>query len=1085
MLACGRCGRSNDDDARFCQACGAPLQPEMPQQERKLISVLFVDIVGSTARADQADPEDVRDRLTLFYDTFRVQTERFGGTVEKFIGDAGVAVFGAPLAHGDDAERAVRCGLATMAAVADLGGTRADLDLRIRGAVCTGEAVVSLGTEHERGEALATGDVLNTAARLQSAAEPGTILVGEETYRATRRSIGYAPVDPIVARGKSEPVPAWVATGEGGAERRGIGPFVGRDRELDILTTVWASAVSHDRPELVTVLGPPGIGKSRLLKEFVEHVEANDGRAIAGRSLPYEEQTGYRTSTEQLKRAGDILETDPPDVSRAKLMVLLTELLPESEAAEIGRYLSLLLGLGLDEPSEDRTPLFFAVRRFVEGLGLQRPTVFVFEDLHWAETSQLDLLEYLSTHVRDVPVAFLALARPELLDTRPTWGGGLRAQTTIPLEPLEPADAAAVAATALGMSSGREATINRLVEVAGGNPLFVEELAASVAEGAHDPEALPSTVREAIASRIDILPAAERSVLLDASVIGKAFWRGVLSSMAKPETLDEALDALEARDLIRHEPGSRVEGDREFSFKHVLIREVAYGTLPRAVRRERHAAVATYLERTLGDNVRDIAWFLAHQWRGAGENGRAASYLATAAEQARSSFAKEEAIALYDEAIELADDPAIGSRFRLDRALSLIELAEFESAAADLDAMIPDLDGPDLIDALLGRARASIWLEQVDEGFEAAERARYLAEAAGDAERIAPAIGYLTGMNTLQGQIDESIARGEEALRRWVPGTRASDFATANEFLADAYYWTGSYERAEELARRATEVGGQTQNVEALLRGGGWRGVSLAAMGRTEEALEVFDGLIETAEKIGRPRFASPSLNYSTLAFRDLYLIDDARRRNEQALELVRHEGQWGMPGMQAEIDLMIADLMEGEFGRTQRDWPRVWGEAINGATWRPWLGGCRLAFVRTELVRQTEGTEETMAAATDALERAQRARRPKYEAAASEALGATLLQMGDASGGVTHLEDAVRLADQLGTPTARWQYRAALGRGRYATGDDAGAETAFQEAAEVIREWTAALSDDHAAGFLQAEPVREVLKAAGSAPGG
>ena len=188
---------------------------------------------------------------------------------------------------------------------------------------------------------------------------------------------------------------------------------------------------------------------------------------------------------------------------------------------------------------------------------------------------------------------------------------------------------------------------------------------------------------------------------------------------------------------------------------------------------------------------------------------------------------------------------------------------------------------------------------------------------------------------------------------------------------------------------------------------------------------------------------------------------------------------------MQAEIDLMIADLMEGEFGRTQRDWPRVWGEAINGATWRPWLGGCRLAFVRTELVRQTEGTAETMAAATDALERAQRARRPKYEAAASEALGATLLQMGDASGGVTHLEDAVRLADQLGTPTARWQYRAALGRGRYATGDDAGAETAFQEAAAVIREWTAALSDDHAAGFLEAEPVREVLKAAGSAPGG
>src|SRR5437868_972121 len=198
MRICERCGRENAEDARFCQACGQPLEDVASPEERKLVSVLFVDVVGSTAQADGADPEDLRDVLRVFYEIVREQVERFGGAVEKFIGDAGVAVFGAPLAHGDDAERAVRCGLATMAAVADLGGTRADLDLRIRGAVCTGEAVVSLGTEHERGEALATGDVLNTAARLQSAAEPGTILVGEETYRATRRSIGYAPVDPIV-----------------------------------------------------------------------------------------------------------------------------------------------------------------------------------------------------------------------------------------------------------------------------------------------------------------------------------------------------------------------------------------------------------------------------------------------------------------------------------------------------------------------------------------------------------------------------------------------------------------------------------------------------------------------------------------------------------------------------------------------------------------------------------------------------------------------------------------------------------------------------------------------------------------------
>jgi class 3 adenylate cyclase/tetratricopeptide (TPR) repeat protein len=1048
-------------------------------EERKLVSVLFVDIVDSTAHAERTDPEDVRERLQLFFETFRAQVERFGGVVEKFIGDAAVAVFGAPLAHGDDAERAVRCGIAVLDDIASLDPDGPAFGMRVRGAVNTGEAIVSLGSDHERGEALATGDVVNTAARLQSAAPPGGLVVGEETYRATRRAIRYEELPPVDAKGKREPVPAWLVIGEGVSARPAVG-FVGRDRELEALATTWQRVVDERRPHLITVLGPPGIGKSRLGREFLGGVERQGARIVSGRSLPYEEQTGYRASAEQVRGVAGILVTDPPAVARTKLMETLPGLVTEPEVDEIGRYLSLLLGLGADDRSEDKTPLFFAVRRVVEGLGAAGPTVLVFEDVHWAEVSQLELMEYLTTHVRDVAVAFLALARPELLDGRPTWGAGLLAHTTIPLEPLSVEDAAAVATATLGDAADASSTIRRLVEVAEGNPLFIEELAASVAEGAHGGASLPSTVREAIASRIDILPPAQRTVLLDASVIGKSFWRGALAAIGDEQQLDPILDALEARDLIRREPTSRVEADREFAFKHILIREVAYGTLPRAARRERHAAVAKYLEQQAGD-APDIAWFLAHHWREAGENAKAVEYLIIAAERAQQAFAKDEAIALFDEAIDLAADATDRNRVRLVRAFALLDLADFEAAARELDDLLPDLDDEAAIDALIGRTRAGIWTEEFDVALTTAERARELAERSGDDERTAPAIGYLCGVQTMTGRVDDAIAHGEEALARWIPGTRGSDFAAVNEFLADSYYWAGRYARAEELARAAHEVGGTTRNVNALMRGGGWRGVALAGMGRTEESMALLDLMIETSDRLGRPRFAAPSLNYSTQNYRDLYLLDEARSRNERALEVVGREGEYGMPGMQGRIDMLITDLMQGDVGRVQREWPKLWDEAINGSAWRPWLGGCRLAYVRAALAQRAEGPDATVEAATDAIERAERIHRPKYSVMARTILGAALVDLGRADEGLAELETAVIGADELGTPTLRWQHRVALGRARHATGDDEAAAAAYAGAAEVIQAWAATLSEQHAASFLGAEPVREALKAAGA----
>ena len=331
------------------------------------------------------------------------------------------------------------------------------------------------------------------------------------------------------------------------------------------------------------------------------------------------------------------------------------------------------MGLG-DEPAEEPHQLFFAARRFVEQVALEQPTVFVFEDIHWADPAQLDLLEYLASHVRDAPATFLALARSELLEVRPGWGSGVLGATTIPLEALSPVDSASIASYLLS-GGGDLSAVERLVEVAEGNPLFIEELAASLLDRGPSDE-LPTTVRAAIASRIDALPTDARATILAASVVGKHFWPGVLHSFGDVAGVDEALDALESRDLIRREPSSQVQGEAEFSFKHILIREVAYSTLPRADRKARHAAVARYIEDVAGDRSRNLAWVLAHHWSEAGEPERSLPHLITAAELADEQLAFHHAVELYGTALGLlADDDPRRTDLTVRRAIAFSRLS--------------------------------------------------------------------------------------------------------------------------------------------------------------------------------------------------------------------------------------------------------------------------------------------------------------------------------------------------------------------------------------------------------------------------
>jgi class 3 adenylate cyclase/MoxR-like ATPase len=654
MPSCRACGQDNPEIARFCLACGAPLGEEpAPREERRIVSVVFVDLVGFTSRSELLDPEDVRAILNPYHETVRTELESFGGVVEKFVGDAVMAVFGAPTAHGDDPERAVRAALAVREAVTALNAEQPGLELRIRGAVNTGEAVVSLSARPALGEAMVAGDVVNTASRLQQHAPVGEIVVGEETFRATRAAIEYEAAEAVTAKGKAEPIAVWraVAASSATGERHlSSTPFVGRSREVGLLDVTWERVERECRPHLITILGPPGVGKSRLIAEFAEAISSRGGRVVRGRCLPYRERSAYGAFAAQVKELAGIFDSDDLEVATLKLRTLVERLVDKEEAEAVAGHIAILLGFETKATAPDRDSLFQSVRLFIEAGARDEPTAFVFEDIHWGDPALLDLIELLAARLHDLPVLLLTNARPELLDARPGWGGGLLAYHALPLEPLGGSDAAELALHLLGA----DAKAAKVAEAAEGNPLFIEQLAAVLSErGSEESGTLPTTIRGLVAARLDALPAEEREVMLDASIVGRIFWRGALERIARdPACLGAALAALERRDLVRRDSVSRIEGDEQWSFKHVLIRDVAYDLQPRARRREGHRHIAEFIEQSTPE-VGESGAALARHWRGAGELEHAVRHFVAAAEEAERGWAKEYAVTLYKEALDM------------------------------------------------------------------------------------------------------------------------------------------------------------------------------------------------------------------------------------------------------------------------------------------------------------------------------------------------------------------------------------------------------------------------------------------------
>jgi class 3 adenylate cyclase/tetratricopeptide (TPR) repeat protein len=1066
------CGSDLPDGARFCPACGA--EQAAPQEERKLVSILFVDMVGSTTRADGADPEDVRDRNQLYFGEAREHIEHYGGIVEKYIGDAVMAVFGTPLAKADDAERAVQAALSIIEGIHALNAAHPGLDLELRAAVCTGEAVVAI--DAAPGEPLATGDVANTAARLHSAAPKGGVLIGQQTYELVRHSFELRQLAPIEAKGKREPVAAWqvlAALDTPGARPVSGTPFVGRDSELEIVTRVWDRAVDASRPHLVTVLGPAGIGKTRLGRELAHHVERTGGAALWGRSLPYEERSPYRAAGQIIREVADIFENDGVATAREKLATTVSTLFPEAEADEATRYLSVVLGLGLDEPPDEAIHLQFAARMFVEHLAARQPILVVFEDAHWADAPLLDLIDYLVSHVRVGRVVFLALARPELLEARRTFGGGMIGQTTLPLDPLTPTDAVTVA-SALLPDVGVTA-IERVVAAGEGNPLFLEELAASVTDEA-GPEELPTTVLAAIAARIDALPPEPRTVLLHASVVGMTFWRDVLTAVMPSDGVVDALDALEDRGLIIRHAQSTVAGDAEFAFKHVLIRDGAYGTMPRAARRELHGAIARYLEERLTDRA-DLGWLLAHHWTQAGEPTRAISYLLAAAQRAQDALAVDEAYDLLTRAFDLAEDAAERRRILFRRGDMLAKTGEFARADKELTDLVPELDGREQVEALLSLGMATHWTEQTERTHEVAQRAVTLSRDEGLADLEPIALSLLAAAHAMRGEagdVARSLELGAEASALWPEGQRLPEYAHHMHIYANPLYWSGRYQEAYELSMEAKSMGGLTANsAEFVLRGAGMTGLTLAGLGRYEEALEASESAIAAAERLGRP--ANVVINYSTLIFREIFALEEARERSRTVADRLG-PSDFNMPWMNARADLIASELLLGELGTVERLWPSAWDDAQEVKAWEHWLVSGRLAVARAQLDLAAGDLDEAVTWSRRALEMAASGGRPKYEAIALTTLGQALTQQGLGEEAIGELHRAVDIADQLGSPLIRWETRAALAAAERAAGADP--EPRQAEAIAIIGDVASSLSPERAEAYLAAPAVRAVLDA-------
>ncbi|HEU4529177.1 MAG TPA: adenylate/guanylate cyclase domain-containing protein, partial [Actinomycetota bacterium] len=894
--------------------------------ERRLVTVLFTDLVGFTSLAEDRDPEAVRELLSRYFDTATEAVKLHGGTVEKFIGDAVMAVFGVPLLHEDDALRAVRAAEGMRAALEALN---ADLErdhgvgLSARIGVSTGEVVAG---DVSAGQRLVTGDAVNVAARLEQAARPGEILLGEPTYRLVRDAVEVEAVDPLELKGKAEPTPAYRLTAVRqdvqGHARHLDSPMVGRAKELDLLAHALDRAVTERTSHLFTLLGSAGVGKSRLVAEFLAGGAAGT-TVLRGRCLSYGEGITFFPLAEAILQAAGVDQTDDLTAARAKL----TSLLDGADASD--RISPLVAGvLSWDEPGATEDA-FWAVRKLVEHLARDRPLVLVFDDVHWAEPTFLDLVEHLADWTRDAALLLVCVARPELLELRPNWAGGKLNATSILLEPLDGDAASTLLDNLLGRAEIPAAARARILEGADGNPLFVEEMLGMLIDDGllrFDDGAwravenladitVPPTIQLLLAARLDRLDAEERAVIERGAVEGKVFHTGAVAALA-PDVLrphvPSRLLALARKELIRPDR-AEFAGEDAFRFRHLLIRDAAYHAMPKEHRADLHERFARWLEDVAGERAAEyeeiLGYHLEQAYRFRTELGpedeRARAIADAAAERLLSSAVRAEAREDYRSMRQLlrrSVDLARGRR-RVEATLLWAE-AEFQLgdylAAADRarEAMAMAIDEGDRVLALRAELVLVESLGQTDPG-----------------QRLSSTMAAITRIRReLQGEADEPAlvqAVLAEARHEFYAGRCDHAREVVEEIASRSSHLRATHRRELAVMLGVSAYFGSTPIDDALalrdrierLAPGGVVSVALfanarfpllAMAGRADEALEAARLADRLWGEIANPGLEMTRYQGLGEGFTHLGLLDEAERSFRRGVEILDSLGETG-----------------------------------------------------------------------------------------------------------------------------------------------------------------------------------------------
>src|SRR5580704_7043218 len=856
---CPKCAQPVDADASFCSECGAalsgrpaagwgqsvvapaPIGDGAATAERRLVSVLFADLVGFTMLSEKRDAEEVRELLTRYFDTCRSVVSLYGGVVEKFIGDAVMAVWGAPVAHEDDAERAVRAALDLVQAVASLGVEIGEPALQARAGVLTGDAAVTLG---DNAQGMVAGDLVNTASRIQAEAEPGTVLVGSSTRGATEAALVYEDLGERTLKGKAEPVRLWralcVVAMVGGAQKsEGLeAPFVGRERELRLIKDHFHASADEHKAQLVSVVGIAGIGKSRLSWEFFKYIDgiAELVYTHRGRCLAYGEGVTYWALAEMVRMRAGITDGEDPASALTKLQRCLVEFLSDTDERRwVEPRLAQLLALE-DRAAQDREDLFSAWRLFFERLADKQPTVLVFEDMQWADTSMLEFVEYLMEWSRNHALYVVTAARPEMVDRHPTWGAGKRNFTSVFLEPL--------AATAMeqlldGLVPGLPDELReQILERAEGVPLYAVETvrmlldrgllerAGSVYKltGPVEDLDVPQSLHGLIAARLDGLRPEARRALQDAAVLGKTFTVQALAAISSmpPEQLEPLLDELVRKEVLSRQMDPRSPERGQYGFLQDLVKRVAYETLSKRDRKEKHLAVAAWFESSWGGEEADVVEVMASHYLEAYNLGpndpdadqvksRAAEALAQAGERAASLAANAEAERYFLKAAELA-----GASTRQADLLDNAGAAAWKTGRAD--------------------AASQLW-----------ERAIEMYESDGKTHAAARVSAQIAKVESWRGHGDQALRRMERAYAVLANDPPDADLALLADALGARHFFMGDAEQAMSLNGKALDIAEALWLPDVLSRALNTRAAILRRTGHYEEALALFEHALRLA----------------------------------------------------------------------------------------------------------------------------------------------------------------------------------------------------------------------------------------------